>query len=91
MFFDGNNQRTERGKQMSNYFSMEELKRVIEQYIMNEVEHIINDSILESKIQIERKIKEITGKVAAKVFAQFNFRMNYEELVIHVNTKDLKL
>ncbi len=76
---------------MSNYFSMDELKRVIEQYIMNEIEHIVNDAILESKIQIERRIKEITGKIAAKVFSQFNFRMNENDLVIHVNTKDLKL
>ena len=76
---------------MSNYFSMDELKRVIEQYIMNEVEHIINDAVIESKIQIERRIKEITGKVAARVFSQFNFRMNENDLIIHVNTKDLKL
>lgn len=76
---------------MSNYFSMDELKRVIEQYIMNEVEHIVKDAEIEAKLQIERKIREITGKIAAKVFHQFNFRIQESDLVIHVNTKDLKL
>lgn len=76
---------------MSNYFSLEELKRVIEQYIINEVDHIVKDAELEAKIQVERRIREITGKVSAKVFHQFNFRMNESDLVIHVNTKDLKL
>lgn len=76
---------------MSNYFSLDEMKRVIEQYIMNEVEHIVKDAELEAKIQVERRIREITGKVAAQVFAQFNFRVNETDLVIHVNTKDLKL
>lgn len=76
---------------MANYFSMEELKRVVEQHIMNEVEHIVNDAVLEAKIQIERRIKEITGKIAAKVFAQFDFLANKQELMIRVNTKDLEL
>lgn len=76
---------------MSTYFSMEELKRIVEKHIMNEVEHIVNEATLEAKIQIERKIRELTGKVAAKVFSQFNFRVNEYELVINVNTKDLNL
>ena len=76
---------------MSNYFSVDELKRVIEKYIMNEVEHIVKDAELEAKLQVERRIREITGKVAAKVFHQFNFRMSEQEMIIHVNTKDLKL
>jgi predicted KAP-like P-loop ATPase len=76
---------------MKNYFSMDELKRVIEQYIINEIEHIVKDAELEAKIQIERRIREITGKVAAKVFHQFNFSMNEQEMIINVNTKDLKL
>lgn len=76
---------------MSNYFSLDELKRVIEQYIMNEVEHIVKDAELEAKIQVERRIREITGKVAAQVFHQFSFRMQEQDLIIHVNTKDLKL
>lgn len=76
---------------MSNYFSIDQLKRVVEQYIMNEVEHIVKDAELEAKMQVETKIREITGKVAAKVFHQFSFKMNASELIIQVNTKDLKL
>lgn len=76
---------------MSNYFSLDELKRVIEQYIINEIEHIVKDAELEAKIQMERRIREITGKIAAQVFTQFNLRMQENEMSIHVNTKDLKL
>lgn len=58
---------------------------------MNEVQHIVKDAELEAKIQLERRIREITGKVTAKIFHQFNFMMNEHEMVINVNTKDLKL
>jgi len=70
---------------------MEILKELIEKHLYDEIEIIVTENIEKAKVDIEKQIKKITGKIAAQVFGQFSFRNNEHELVIHISTKDLKL
>ena len=76
---------------MSQKFSLESLQKSIENHINECIEEIINQEIENITERVTRKVRGKIGEIAASCLSYYDIRMDRNQMVITVNTKDIEV
>ena len=74
---------------MSTLFSVEDFKKSIEHEIKLKIEDEIEIIINDAKLQIEKKVRESSAGLCAKILTYFNYRMDSHGFYLTVDFKNL--